>query len=1180
MPADAPDGLCPKCLVQAGPRDPSTPALGNTVRIAADAFLPAPTHGPELERLGGYRIVRLLGKGGMGAVYEAEEMESGRRVALKVLSQGLDSPEARRRFLREGRLAASVNHPNTVYVFGTDEIDGQPVIVMELVSCGTLQERVKDRKPMAVADAVDAILQVIAGLEAAAALGVLHRDVKPSNCFVETDGTVKMGDFGLSVPIAVRGETKLTMAGAFMGTPAFSSPEQLRGDEFTVQGDIYAVGVTLYYLLTGRTPFEGDDLVRLLATVLERPAESPAVVRADLPKGLCRAVLHCLEKQPAKRFKNYALLRESLLPYSSAATSPATLNLRFVAACIDATLLAFASMTMAALWPRSWVAASPQAPGFLMSLVGGMVKVIYFALLEGLWGASLGKRLCRLRVAGPNRALPGVARAFWRAVIVEWVPALPTFVFFWFSYLPHPSESTVTKFSALAYSRFAILALLFCTARRRNGFAAVQDLLTRTRVIRRSSHAARPSLETAKEEPAVPDAASRLGPYHILETLTRSEAGEMLVGFDTRLLRKVWIRKLPPGAPPLAPSLRNLARVGRLRWLNGKRSPEECWDAYEAAPGKPLLELARRPQPWNRVRFWLLDLAEEMNMGLKDQTLPEILQLDRVWITADGRAKLLDFPAPEIGAVKKAPPVVRGSTPQLFLYQVAVAALAGHPEAAADAQPALVAVPLPFHARELLGEMQVGLSPGQLSDRIRPLLSNLAFVSRGRRLGLIAACAAVPLLSILMIYLGIVLAQVMSGRFRDVNMAALHEALSQLSELQLKRNLPGGLDGAGAAFSMNQLGSGLTWNGIAFKFGPTNASDVVAATGQTIVLPAGHFTNLTLLATAVQGNQPSQVITVNYADNTTSNWTQSFSDWLSPQNYSRESNALTMDYMDRHTGAQDSQPCHLYGYSLALDSNRPALSLTLPRNPNIVVLALATQPPATTVDLSPWFNQSNGIVADGSAFSIRASPRAREAYETYIAGRFRQTITNPAVWNSVPGLSISQKKRTAAEQLIARRPAPSDMELKQAAAEVEPNLKVEAPGGPMPSFDIFSKPLVLYLAANPFVILGAIPSFLAALFFRGGLVLRMLGLEVVKKNGAKASRLLIFSRSFVAWCPILMMGPVAQWLFPSAGLSQVERALMSLGYIIVTAVLMICAAMLPERGLQDRIAGTCLVPRE
>src|SRR6185436_14586614 len=118
------------------------------------------------EQIGEYRIVRPLGHGGMGAVYEAEQTSSGRRVALKLLSHSFDSSEARKRFFREGRLAASVNHPHSVYVYGTEEINGTPAISMELVNGGTLQQVVKSRGPLPVAEAVDMVLQVIDGLEA------------------------------------------------------------------------------------------------------------------------------------------------------------------------------------------------------------------------------------------------------------------------------------------------------------------------------------------------------------------------------------------------------------------------------------------------------------------------------------------------------------------------------------------------------------------------------------------------------------------------------------------------------------------------------------------------------------------------------------------------------------------------------------------------------------------------------------------------------------------------------------------------------------------------------------------------------------------------------------------------------------------------------------------------------
>ena len=287
------------------------------------------------EQFGHYRLARLLGQGGMGVVFEAEDLENGRRVALKILSQALDSPEARKRFLREGQIAASINHPNSVYVFGTEEIAGTPVIAMELVGGGTLRDRVVASGPLPASEAVDAILQIIAGLEAAQQAGVLHRDIKPSNCFMDPDGTIKIGDFGLSITTAVRTESNLTGAGSLFGTPAYSSVEQLRGEELTVRSDIYSVGVTLYYLLTGRLPFEAPNIVQLLVKVLEQRPQSPASLRAGIPGGLARAVLHCLNKDPGARFQSYEALRRALLPYASFSPSPATLPLRFAAFMID-----------------------------------------------------------------------------------------------------------------------------------------------------------------------------------------------------------------------------------------------------------------------------------------------------------------------------------------------------------------------------------------------------------------------------------------------------------------------------------------------------------------------------------------------------------------------------------------------------------------------------------------------------------------------------------------------------------------------------------------------------------------------------------------------------------------------------------------------------------------------------
>src|SRR5258705_1838605 len=171
LPPNVPAELCPKCLLKLGME--TQPIAGPTGTVALpppggqSRGLPQPG-----EQLGHYSIIRLLGAGGMGAAFEAEDLESGRRVALKVLSHTLDSPEARERFFREGRLAASINHPNSVYVFGTEEIGGTPVIAMELVSGGTLQDRVAAYGPLPVGEAVDGVLQIIAGLEAAQRIGI------------------------------------------------------------------------------------------------------------------------------------------------------------------------------------------------------------------------------------------------------------------------------------------------------------------------------------------------------------------------------------------------------------------------------------------------------------------------------------------------------------------------------------------------------------------------------------------------------------------------------------------------------------------------------------------------------------------------------------------------------------------------------------------------------------------------------------------------------------------------------------------------------------------------------------------------------------------------------------------------------------------------------------------------
>jgi len=762
LPSGASPDLCPKCLLKLAMETQPAAGPGGTAILPGaggrSRGLPQPG-----EQMGHYSIIRLLGVGGMGAVYEAQDLESGRRVALKVLSHTLDSPAARERFFREGRLAASINHPNSVYIFGTEEIGGIPVITMELVPGGTLQDRVRARGPLPIGEAVDSVLQLIEGLEAAQRLGILHRDIKPSNCYVGEGGAVKIGDFGLSISTALRTEPALTATGAFLGTPAFCSPEQLRGDELNARSDMYSVGVTLYYLLAGRTPFESGNMVQLLATVLEQRPPSPRQFRPVIPKGLAKVILRCLEKQPGERFRSYADLARALSPYSSTAPTPATLGLRFVAGIVDMTILGSLAMVINLSAFGSLTAFMDEAMQHSTKLLACMiawfcVTTLYYALLEGLWGAGAGKLFCGLRVVGPDRNPPGVLRAGVRVLVYLVPPMLPYWLGFGMNtkaYLSSPQWVQLV----VGFSVYVIMALLFATARRRNGFAAVQDLVSGTRVISRAAVTARPGLSVSEAPPPNLDSAPTVGPYHVLQPLAEAAGVKWGLAYDLKLLRKVWLREVPPETPPVPPPLRNLGRVGRLRWLTGKRSPEENWDAFEAPTGQPFLELVRSPQPWGEVRYWLHDLAGEISAAQKDGTLPE-LGLDRVWITVEGRAKLLDFSAPGLpfaassqvpNATAAAPPIVSLTASTLqpfnaFLNAVAATALSGSPGAGAQAA-AEVGMPLPLYARAFLRSLSQMAGADAVAAALRPLLNRVAAVSRARRAALVLGCIAFPVLA-------------------------------------------------------------------------------------------------------------------------------------------------------------------------------------------------------------------------------------------------------------------------------------------------------------------------------------------------------------------------------------------------------------------------------------------------
>jgi uncharacterized RDD family membrane protein YckC len=724
-------GLCPKCLLRLGL---ASQLASGTLPASAVGLTP---NGSVIEPFdfGGYRILRLLGKGGMGAVYEAEQRSTGRVVALKVLGQTLDTPEMRQRFLREGQLAAAVRHPNSVAVLSAEEIDGAPVIAMELVSEGTLRDRVKASGPLPIAEAVDAVLQIIDGLEAAHAGGVLHRDVKPANCFFTNDGSVKVGDFGLSISTLVKAEQQLTQPGAVLGTPAFASPEQLRAQEIDVRSDIYSVGATLYFLATGKPTHDAETLVALIAAVLERDPVDPQVLRPDLPSALSRVIMRCLARNPATRFGSYQELRAALMPFRSAALQPAPLGLRFLAGMIDGIVISIPWMLIISQSnidaPTGFLIHRTFA-SFLPLLWMWLWEIAAVNLPEARWGAGLGKALCGLRVVKLNGDVPGLQRSLSRWAIFAAI-----------SYL-HVPLILLNSTGAESLQRwiengflweelipFLLFPLLFVTMRRRNGFAAVQDLLTGTRVVISPAPAdARPMPVQARPLPI--EGASRIGVFAKVADLRE----DLVLGYDDSLKRYVWIRLLPAGVPPVPSTRRDLGRAGRLRWLAGARGEQGNWDAYEAPAGRPLSELFDRKQSWAVVRSWLYDIAEELRVGLDTQALPREVSTDWLWLTDDGRVVLLDFPVPGAGA-SPTWELNDQRDAQRFLWEVAKLTVGPR---------------IPIHAAEFLRALEAGRfeSIALTAGNLRASIERPATVSLQRRLISVGVPAVIALLCALL----------------------------------------------------------------------------------------------------------------------------------------------------------------------------------------------------------------------------------------------------------------------------------------------------------------------------------------------------------------------------------------------------------------------------------------------
>jgi TolB-like protein/tRNA A-37 threonylcarbamoyl transferase component Bud32 len=325
--------FCSNCAAPLNPAGPAGVSLTRT--------LETPVHVLKPGRLiaGKYRIIEEIGQGGMGIVYKAEDLKLKRCVALKFLPPHLmDSSELKERFLIEAQAAAALSHPNICVIHEVGESEDRPYIAMEYVEGETLRDRVR-KGPLQPEEAVDLVSQVAAGLAEAHGKGIIHRDIKSANIMVTAKGRAKVMDFGLA---KLRGGTSLTRTQTTLGTVAYMSPEQARGEELDPRTDIWSLGVVLYELLAGKLPFQGDHDQSVIYSILHKEPESLVKACPGTAPDLEHIVGQALSKKPADRYQTMEEFREDL---SAIAEGLKPVRAKAKPAAVKLAVLPFANLT-------------------------------------------------------------------------------------------------------------------------------------------------------------------------------------------------------------------------------------------------------------------------------------------------------------------------------------------------------------------------------------------------------------------------------------------------------------------------------------------------------------------------------------------------------------------------------------------------------------------------------------------------------------------------------------------------------------------------------------------------------------------------------------------------------------------------------------------------------------------
>jgi serine/threonine protein kinase len=391
-------------LEQLRPSSATTRVSGPAPTLAEFPFL-RPAQAPdELGRLGGFRILQVLGKGGMGLVFRAEDVQLRRQVALKVIKPECTSnPDYRARFLREARAAAALHHDHVMTVHQVGEDNGVLFLAMPLLSGETLEARLSRQPPLPVAEQLRIGHEMAEGLAAAHAAGLIHRDIKPSNIWLEADsGRVKLLDFGLALPVA--GAEPLTETGLLLGTPAYMSPEQADGGRIDGRSDLFSLGCVLYRMATSKQPFARDTVTATLRAVADHTPAPPRDIAPDVPPPLSDLIVRLLAKSPDGRPASAGVTADALRAIEQGDVTtiddrppppPKARRRTVLAALGTAALIGTAALVLLGLWAfrahdpipspaTEIVATTPTVPGPTRAPHEGYVDVIVWRTAGGV----------------------------------------------------------------------------------------------------------------------------------------------------------------------------------------------------------------------------------------------------------------------------------------------------------------------------------------------------------------------------------------------------------------------------------------------------------------------------------------------------------------------------------------------------------------------------------------------------------------------------------------------------------------------------------------------------------------------------------------------------------------------------------------------------------------------------